>query len=114
MLGGLVWVISKSKKLEENFQIVNGGEIYGIESSTKTSPYFKIRYVYEGKMYNSTTRSGQFATIPKDYWRYKFPVALEKDDPGFCKMLFSPSDFQYFKTDFPDSMRWILSYLRND
>jgi len=43
----------------------------------------------------------------------KFPVIYEKGSPNHCIFLITPKHFAIYNRPFPDSLRWVLKYLKN-
>jgi len=51
---------------------------------------------------------------PEEYFvGKKFPVIYEKGNPNNCMFLITPEDFAIYNRPFPDSLRWVLKYLKN-
>jgi len=41
-----------------------------------------------------------------------FPVIYNPDNPSNAKMLMSVNDFKKYGYDFPDSLHWVLNYIK--
>ena len=93
----------------------NGVIITGLLKSTsyhsKSSLIdFEYSYEFEGKMYKSSFSSGK-----KDYSIFigkSFPVVVSRLT-NKSTMLITPSHFNEFNIPFPDSLKWVLQYLKD-
>jgi hypothetical protein len=43
-----------------------------------------------------------------------FPVVYNPSNPSNSHLMLSPSDFRKWGYTFPDSLRWLLPYIKND
>ena len=104
------------KKLMENSIIVSG-KITGFDKTYKRADALNYYFEYNGENYTTySSSSGK----PSDYDNIKlfvinrtFPVLINKNNPQeYSKLLVVPEDFQEYGLQFPDSLKWILKYIK--
>ena len=44
----------------------------------------------------------------------KFPAVYISSNPSISELLITPNDFSKYGYNFPDSLKWILKYIKND
>jgi hypothetical protein len=56
-----------------------------------------------------------FGKIPRDsLFKRSFPAVYVPNNPSISSLLITPDDFKKFGYDFPDSLVWILPYLKKN
>lgn len=79
----------------------------------KGSPSLSYYFLVKGIQYEFFYLSDEFKrdSIQK-LVNKKIPVIFISSDPSRCDLLVSPDDYHRYSETMPDSMRWILSYLK--
>jgi hypothetical protein len=117
-LAGVLWGITRRTNLEKNhkFSVAytydcssggrgNGGGIY-------------IDYIItlDGKKYKSSSRylTDEISIDDcRNYFIFKtFPVAYSPSNPSNSQLLIRPKDFEHFGVSFPDSLAWVLKFIK--
>lgn len=103
-------------RLLEN-PIIVSGRITGFQKTYKRTDALNYFYEYNGNAYSTyASSSGK----PSDYDGLRllvldrtFPVLINKDNPQeYSKLLVVPEDFEEYGLPFPDSLKWVLKYIK--
>jgi hypothetical protein len=120
LVGYIIYVyffsIPKYNRLKESY-ILGICYSYGYSSGTsyKNNPHsIYYKYKIDGKEYKGDIQLNSISTSDlKSYLLFKtFPVAIDKKDYSNSAALIEPARFKDFKLNFPDSLEWILSYVK--
>ena len=71
----------------------------------------KYEFYYKGEKINGANAFEPFRGNP-DFENKNFPVMYYPGLGGHTQLLIKPSDFKKFGLSFPDSLKWVLSYLK--
>jgi hypothetical protein len=105
----VLWLIYRDKQLKSNGVIVFGKIIDHGYSAKSPVLDFKYSFLYKGKAYEnwSSTR----VNYSPVFIGKTFPVRYSpKLDIG--EMLITPRDFAKYGLPFPDSLKWVLPYVK--
>lgn len=97
-------IFTNGRVTECRFVLRSGGKI-SLEYEYKIGGILK----YDSKLTNEITERN----CNEHFIGKTFPVIYHPEDQSLSRMLFSPDDFEYIKTIFPDSLQWVVKYLKN-
>lgn len=105
----LLFLIYRNNQLKSDGGIVYG-TIIGYGHSAKSPVLeFKYSFAYNGKLYESW--SDARVHYLSDFIGKTFPVRYSPR-LGIGEMLITPRDFAKYDLPFPDSLKWVLPYLK--
>jgi len=106
--GGLFLTYYYSNDLKHNGVIVTT-KILNVNSGGKMPGGFNCLVKYNGKLFERPSGTsiyrGRFDFVGKT-----FP-AIYSPNTNSLKILITPGDFEKFNIPFPDSLKWVLSYI---
>jgi hypothetical protein len=79
---------------------------------SKMSLNLKYEFYYNGERVTGASPLSKIRGNPDFENRY-FPVMYYPKMGGHSQLLVQPSDFEKFNLPFPDSLKWVLSYLED-
>jgi hypothetical protein len=105
----VLFLVYRNKQLKSDGVIVYGTIIGHGHSAKSPVLEFKYSFAYEGKIHESW--SDARVDYSSDFIGKTFPV---KYSPklGSGEMLITPRDFAKYGLLFPDSLKWVLPYLK--
>ncbi|GAA3937230.1 hypothetical protein GCM10022209_35080 [Chitinophaga oryziterrae] len=76
-----------------------------------------LKFVYEFYIGNNKYRGDASGiallnSAGRDFVGKSFPIVYYSKDPNISKILIVPSDFKYCNREYPDSLNWVLEYLK--
>lgn len=105
----LIFIMYSEQRLKSNGILLNAKTLNWAVGA-KMSMNLKYEFYYDGKRIKDNNASGNYRGNRIFENKY-FPVMY---DPkyGTSKLLVEPSDFKEFNIAFPDSLSWVLPYLK--
>jgi hypothetical protein len=102
------WSFYRTYELKSNHVLLTG-RIIEIASTNKSSPVFLCEIFYEGnrKIISSTTSISKMNLFIGKYFPF---IYSNKINGG--KILITPEDFNQYGILFPDSLKWVLPYIK--
>jgi len=109
------------KKFDSNLlkdSVITNGTIFDYEHVIKHSPAFKYRFDLDGNTYQGESSNegngGAYPALSSRLIGKSFPVIASKSDPKtYNKILITPADFENYKLQYPDSLKWVKIILDN-
>ena len=92
--------------------IYNGATVVSVDR-TKYGWCLKYSFVLDGKIYSEHTPNENFSRFPGDFVGRHFPVAYQRGEPRNSELLLREEEFEEFKLGYPDSLKWVLGYIKN-
>jgi len=108
---GIIYLVISNRTLHNNGILLNAKTLeWG--SGSKMSLTLKYEFYYKGE---KIIRSNAFGPIRgnDDFVGRYFPVMYSPNLGGQSQLLITPDDFIRFNLPYPDSLKWVLVYLKN-
>ena len=89
--------------------LITNGKIRAVSYGGRTSATFEYEFIYDNQRRTSNTNAG--VNSPENFVGKSFPVIVST----FTKkssILVTPSHFEKYDLPFPDSLKWVLDYLK--
>jgi hypothetical protein len=113
------------KQLKEHHVVLNDVNMvecridwYSEKFSSGNEKYFSYQYSYSvnGEMYYGAVETRSLALNEEDIFskRIRFPLVYQTGNPRNHSLLITPRDFSYFGLPYPDSLQWLLPYVRDN
>ena len=86
---------------------------------TKRSNSYSVKYTLNSDSTHQVYKvdcHAKFMYSNTENYKYKdkiFDVVLLKDDPSTNQILLAPDDYEHFHKELPDSMAWIINYIKD-
>lgn len=106
----LIYLLVSESQLEKNGILLNAKTTRWI-SGAKMNVTIEYEFYYEGKKYTANNAFNKFRGNQNFENRF-FPVMYYPKLGGHSQLLIEPSDFERFDLPFPDSLKWVLPYLK--
>ena len=101
------------KKIKENENQLVMGKITRTYIPYKSiSPRITYAYELEGKKMESSRNVEDVLYTPQRVVNKYFPVIVSSKDPDESAILITPDDFSFFGKKFPDSLQWVVEFVR--
>lgn len=107
--GFVIWGIIADKKLESQGLLLNATTLEWA-SGAKMGMSLKYEFYYKEKKIISNNSFNKIRGL-RNFENKNFPVMYDPQI-GSSQLLIEPSDFRRFNLRFPDSLSWILPYLK--
>jgi|GEM_PF-5798570 len=72
------------------------------------------KFDYAGKQFSKGRNITGVLNSPHRFVNKFFPVVFSKDDPAESAILITPDDFAFFDRDFPDSLSWVIQWVKTE
>lgn len=108
LIGFYLWGSWANYELEKNGILLNATTSHWVYG-TKTRGLEYV-FFYKGKEITYDNPFEKFVG-DKDFENKNFPVMYDPKS-GSSQLLIEPSDFKRFKLSFPDSLNWVLKYIK--
>jgi hypothetical protein len=115
---GAIWGIARQNSLKKNNKIGMGTVTSFRAGGRGNAGGIWIHYVFEfeGKKYKGSSRHHTYEISSSDLHNYvlnkNFPVVYNPSNPSISSLLITPKDFSRFGYSFPDSLTWILQFVK--
>jgi hypothetical protein len=107
---GIVYLVVSKRELLKHGILLNA-KTTNWASGAKMSLDLKYEFYYKGKKINGASPFNTFRGNP-DFENRSFPVMYYPGLGGHSQLLIEPEDFKKFDLPFPDSLKWVLPYLK--
>ena len=115
LIGGIAYAFYSRLKLNREF-VPTIGKITKCEYITKSGGGIGLKYEYHVNsvlIKRSSTRRRLGVNICNEYFVGRtFPMVYNPDNHELTALLIEPDDFKRFGYEFPDSLKWVLRYIR--
>ena len=101
----------RTNEIKTHLRLCNG---YVYETSIQHRGWVNLAYEFQvnGKRFKELKVLGVPSTHRKMFLDRNFPVVYSLDNIDFNDMLIVPEDFQKYNISFPDSLNWVIKYLK--
>jgi hypothetical protein len=106
----LAFILIAKHRLKSNGILLNA-KTTNWASGANVSVDLKYEFYYKGKKIDGANGFEPFRGN-RDFENRYFPVMYYPGMGGHSQLLVRPSDFKDFNLPFPDSLNWVLKYLR--
>ncbi|MDQ3048709.1 MAG: hypothetical protein M3R27_14260, partial [Bacteroidota bacterium] len=102
----------------EKCQITSVEETTSSHPGSRRIPSFNVTYTLNSDSAHVAYKVDCYADFMysgKETRKYKgknFDVILMKEYPHMNQILLSPEDYEHFRKEIPDSMTWIINYIK--
>lgn len=117
-IGIVIYALWSKNKLQENHTVITG-KIINCQNGSRGnggSLFFDYSISIANKNYNASssywTNELSFFAAEKYFVGKTFPVAYNPSKPSESSILITPKDFSRYGYPFPDSLKWVLQYLK--
>jgi|GEM_PF-3999395 len=108
-----ITVKKNNNSLLKSKGIIISGKIISFENAGKMGIEVDYSFVLNNRNYRLKRNNQKLIGKYLEYLRLKeFPLIILKDNPDLNKLLISPYDYQELNMNFPDSMQWVLPYIK--
>jgi hypothetical protein len=120
LLCTLVFIIGTydKKELSRN-HLLTTGVITNCSVGSKGSSgtlFIDFSFFVDDTKYNRSTsfklKEIAFKDCNNFFFNKNLPVVFNPENPSVCLLLITPKDFSRFGYQFPDSLKWVLQYVR--
>jgi hypothetical protein len=113
LFGYLVFIHFRNRNILRNDAYWTTGVIIEERGGYRGTLVFVYEF-YDGedKYRGEASSIGLYSIARRDFIGKSFPVVYYSENPGLNKMLITPYDFKYCASNYPDSLNWVLEYLR--
>lgn len=110
-----IYTYSKKSQLANDGTICNGAQITSFHGTGKFGPGYALVYTFQigsDSYSNSTSFYDIVTSDPSVFIGKSFPVIYSSKNPSNSRLLATPKDFAEQNQPFPDSLKWMLNYLK--
>jgi hypothetical protein len=89
------------------------GIVTDVDLKGRLGNFIEYHFTYNGNtVYSNGNARKEYASL-KNFIIYKqFPVIFSSVSPSYNMMLILPEDFKDYNVPFPDSLNWVLQYIK--
>jgi hypothetical protein len=106
----IVFISISKYRLKSNGLLMNA-RTTSWASTPNVGMVLKYEFYFQGKWISGANSMEPFRGNPNFINRY-FPVMYYPEMAGQSQLLVRPSDFKDFNISYPDSLKWVLPYLK--
>jgi hypothetical protein len=106
---------AKKNQLDSSFVIVNGATVNSFSATGRIGSGYFLDYSFQlqSKIYSGSTAERNIINSGGSTFVGKFfPVMYSSKNPSNSKLMVTPKDFEDYHYEYPDSLKWMLQYLR--
>jgi hypothetical protein len=93
------------KKILANPQIVSG-IVKSLQFKYKVGYIVIYKFILNGNEFLGESSNREYEGLTKIINK-SFPVIVNKHDPQYSRILITPTDFEDYRMEYPDSLNWI-------
>lgn len=87
--------------------------VTNVELKGRPGNFVQYNFKFNGKIiYSNGNAHKEFAPLKRFIVNRQFPVIFSSIDPNYNMILILPEDFKEYNMPFPDSLNWVLQYLK--
>ncbi|SFQ31200.1 hypothetical protein [Parafilimonas terrae] len=113
----IIYINGRNSEDDYREKVLNKPEL---TTGTVTNVEFKSRVGYEVQFYfsanngeiHSKTSFGDIVSLQHFIINKQFPIIFSSVNPNYNMILILPEDFKDYNVPFPDSLNWVLQYVK--
>lgn len=92
---------------------LTSGTVTGVDLKGRLGNFIEYHFSYGGNLYSSDGNAHkEYASLRNFIINKKFPVVFDSVNPNYNMILILPEDFKNYNIPFPDSLKWVLNYIK--
>ena len=89
------------------------GTVIGVDLKGRPGNFIKYNFAYNGNtIYSHGNAHKEYAPLKNFIINKQFPVIYSTVNPNYNMILILPEDFKDYNVPFPDSLNWVLQYIK--
>lgn len=92
---------------------VTSGTVTGVDLKGRLGNFIEYHFSYDGNFFSSDGNAHkEYSSLRNFIINKNFPVVFDSLNPNYNMILILPEDFKSYNIPFPDSLKWVLNYIK--